>query len=86
MSQLLEDPRADASKWQNVVAFGEGNQLIIEAVLEGVRDEKSFFYRFSGGFFRLKGACSRAVSTVRSFCRALDDCRQQSDESRAGSL
>jgi len=55
VSQLLDDPRADGSKWQNVVAFGEGNQLVIEAVLEGVKDHKSFYYRFSGGFFKLKG-------------------------------
>lgn len=58
--QVLEDPRgspANGAKWQNVVEFGPpGTQLVIEAVMEGVRDENSFFYRFSGGFFQIDGA------------------------------
>lgn len=68
--QVLEDPRkstADSpspagttqqqSKWQNVVEFGPpGTSLVIEAVMEGVRDANSFYYRFSGGFFQIDGA------------------------------
>ena len=49
VSQILEDPAETTSKWQNIVDFGEGNALVIEAAIEGVRDESSFFYRFSGG-------------------------------------
>ena len=62
VSQLLEDPADPESRWQNVVAFGEGNQLVIEAELEGIKDESSFFYRFSGGFFKLKGTSLVALS------------------------
>ena len=58
--QVLEDPRgspANGAKWQNVVEFGPpGTQLVIEAVMEGVRDDNSFFYRFSGGYFQIDGA------------------------------
>lgn len=44
-------------KWQNVVEFGPpGTSLVIEAVMEGVRDANSFYYRFSGGFFQIDGA------------------------------
>jgi hypothetical protein len=56
VSQILESPLKDGSKWQNVVSFGEGNKLVIEAALEGVRDKESFYYRFSGGFFSVAGA------------------------------
>jgi len=38
-------------KWKNVVEFGPGLTLTIEARMEGVRDENSFWYRFSGGYF-----------------------------------
>eukprot|EP00873_Tetraselmis_striata_P001377 jgi/Tetstr1/421641/TSEL_012581.t1 len=55
VSQILESPSAEGSKWQNVVSFGQGNKLVIEAALEGIRDDSSFFYRFSGGFFLLSG-------------------------------
>lgn len=57
--QVLEDPKeAPNAKWQNVAKFtfefnGERKdvELIIEADIEGVRDEQSFFYRFSNGYF-----------------------------------
>jgi len=65
--QVLEDPREgfqdDRSdggeahrgpKWENVVEFGPGLSLTIEARMEGVRDENSFFYRFSGGYFSVE--------------------------------
>ena len=58
--QVLQDPRGSAAeggtgaKWQNVVEFGPGLRLTIEANMEGVRDENSFFYRFSGGFFSIE--------------------------------
>ena len=43
-------------QWENVVEFGPpGTQLVIEAQLEGARDENSFFYRFSGGYFAIDG-------------------------------
>ena len=58
--QVLEDPRespGNGAKWQNIVEFGPpGTSLVIEAVMEGVRDDDSFFYRFSGGYFQIDGA------------------------------
>ncbi|ACO62421.1 hypothetical protein MICPUN_108009 [Micromonas commoda] len=57
--QVLADPRgspANGSKWQNVVEFGPpGTSLVIEAAMEGVRDDDSFFYRFCGGYFDVQG-------------------------------
>lgn len=67
--QVLEDPResfGDAKaindvknrninpKWQNIVEFGPGLSLVIEAQMEGIRDANSFFYRFSGGYFNIE--------------------------------
>ena len=38
------------------VEFGPpGTSLSIEAVMEGIRDDNSFFYRFSGGYFDVQG-------------------------------
>ena len=57
--QVLEDPRGSPennAKWRNVVEFGPpGTSLSIEAVMEGIRDDNSFFYRFSGGYFDVQG-------------------------------
>ena len=60
--QVLEDPRGSSptdsspndKKWENVVEFGPGVALTIEAKMEGVRDANSFFYRFSGGYFSVE--------------------------------
>ena len=53
VSQVLQDPTAEGNVWQNAVQFGGGLRLVIEAALEGVRDDTSFFYRFEGGFVEL---------------------------------
>ena len=61
--QMLEDPKtAPGAKWQNIAKFtfefnGERKdvELIIEAEIEGLRDEQSFYYRFSNGFFDVNG-------------------------------
>lgn len=57
--QVLADPRgspANGAKWQNVVEFGPpGTSLVIEAAMEGLRDDASFFYRFCGGYFDVQG-------------------------------
>jgi hypothetical protein len=60
--QMLEDPKTKGAKWQNIAKFtfefnGERKdvELIIEAEIEGLRDEQSFYYRFSNGFFDVNG-------------------------------
>ena len=61
--QYLEDPKkSPGAKWQNIAKFtfefnGERKdvELIIEAEIEGLRDEQSFYYRFSNGFFDVNG-------------------------------
>ena len=57
--QTLEDPRAPRgeSKWENVVEFGPpGTRLVIEAAMEGLKDDRAFYYRFTGGYFAIDGA------------------------------
>uniref|UniRef100_A0A7S1NIU2 Plastid lipid-associated protein/fibrillin conserved domain-containing protein n=1 Tax=Eutreptiella gymnastica TaxID=73025 RepID=A0A7S1NIU2_9EUGL len=51
--QTLQDPSQPDAVWQNTIEFGAGNRLTIEAALEGIRDDDSFFYRFNSGFFEL---------------------------------
>lgn len=62
--QVLGDPNKKNSKWENVAVFTVNwppliseerrtVRLVIEAEIEGVRDSRSFFYRFSNGYFEI---------------------------------
>ena len=76
--QTLEDPRAPRgeSKWENVVEFGPpGTRLVIEAAMEGLKDDRAFYYRFTGGYFAIDGAWggpSAAVGTAGTIGAVVD--------------